>query len=313
MRSVSILVPITDNLLQYKLCLESAIYNCGLTDVEIVLFFNGTGSVEEFRNLGFDYPVKLIYSNTVKRNSEVLNEMLLASENEYVCIIPGPVFLPDNWLLNMVCSNAQVNDTGITAIGSELGKRGSLTPKMNQDEEFEYVYQKENNQVNGVWLFHRSILELIGGFDPELSCGYEYLQFSHRISKHNLANYYLVGLSSINIPYEQVVLYPTTKAEYLDNIKQLAIDKNYHYKIIPTPASVQTARPLLPELMAKFGSRTKQPFYLELSESWGFDLIGFSQEETKHLDKFCKAHKLEYMVLPPKNLELGVSINFFEK
>lgn len=315
MRSVSILVPINNNLLSIELCLKSAIYNCGLTDVQILFFSNGSGTVEkEFSQLAKDYPKsKFFSSSTVVRNSDVLNYLLLECDNEFVCIIPGPVFLPNNWLLNMVCSNAQVNDTGITAIGSELGKRGSLTPKMNHDGEFEYVYQQENNQVNGVWLFHRSILDLIGGFDPELNLGYEFLQFSHRISKHNLANYYLVGVSCIKIPFDELALFTTSKPEYLDNLKRLSKSQNYHIKIIPTPKSVTTARPLLPALMDKFGSNSKLPFYLELSESWGFDLIGFSQDETKHLDKFCNEHNLEYMVLPPKSLEIGVSINFFEK
>jgi hypothetical protein len=315
MRSVSILIPINDNLLPFKLCLESAIQNCGLSDVQLLFFNNGSGSVEsEFSQLAKNHPTsKFFSSDTVVRNSDVLNYLLLECDNEYVCIIPGPVFLPNNWLLNMVCSNSQVCDTGITAIGSQLGKRGSLTPKMNQEQEFEYVYQQENNQVKGVWLFHRSILDLIGGFDPELNCGYEFLQFSHRISKHNLANYYLVGFSSIKIPFTQLVLFATSKPEYLENIKRLAKSNDYHIKIIPTPPSVKTARPLLPALMDKFGSTRKTPFYLELSESWGFDLIGFSQEETKHLDKFCKEHKLEYMVLPPKSLEIGMSINFFDK
>jgi hypothetical protein len=312
MRSVSILVPINNNLTEFELCLESAINNCGLSDVEIIIFYNGSDLPFSISYLDQEN-VTHLFSETVLRNSEVLNKLLLESNNEYVCIIPDPVFLPKNWLLNMVCSNAQVNDTGITAIGNELGQRGSLTPKMNQDDNFEYVYQQENNQVKGVWLFHRSILDLIGGFDPELNCGYEFLQFSHRISKHNLANYYLVGFSSIKLTYNQIVLFNTTKKDYIDNLKQLATSKKYHIKIIPTPISLKTARPLLPELIKQFGSTRKKEFYLELSECWGFDLIGFSQEETRHLDKFCKEHNLSYMVLPPKSMSIGMSINFFEK
>ncbi len=312
MRSVSILIPIEQNLPHYKLSLESAIKDCGLSDIEILLFFNGQ-EPQDFLNLDKGIRIRSFSSDKVMRNSEVLNKMLLEAEKEYICIIPDPSFLPINWLFNMVCSNAQVNDTGITAIGSVFSGRGSLTPKMNQDEKFEYVYQTENNQVKGVWLFHRVILDLIGGFDPELNTGYEYLQFSHRISKHNLANYYLVGVSAIDIAYHKQPEYLTPESDFLESLKFLAKRKNYFYKIIPTPDSVNTAMPHLPGLMEKFKSQTTRSFYLELSESWGFDLLGFSQSEVKHLDQFCQDHNLEWIVLPPKVLDRGMSINFFDK
>ena len=72
-------------------------------------------------------------------------------------------------------------------------------------------------------------------------------------------------------------------------------EQNFTIKISEATANEKVAMKHIKEVMSKFNSVFKKEFYLELSETFGFEIIGFAQEETKHLDSFCKKYNLQWI------------------
>lgn len=322
MRKASVLVPLHNNLTVAQLCLTNAISKTGLgtNDFEVLLYNNGSSDpgVKTWAHelLKKHENIQYYESVTVKPNSQVLNELLSNVTNEFICIIPYPTFVPENWLFDLVSTNAQIVNSGISCIPDHKEK-GILTPKITESETFCYVYQTLLNLVtSGVFCFHSAIIEAIGGFDPEMNQGYEYMQFAYRVSNKGFLNYYLCGPNATTTyeALEPITFFETSQAQFDENIIRMIKNKSWVYKITTMPDREQKARAELPALMQKFGSIRKEEFYMELSETWGFELIGFSMEEAKYLDEFCIKFGLQWIVLPGgKKLQRSMSINFYER
>lgn len=316
MLPVSILIPLTGNFIASQICFEDAIKNCGIQDFELLIFNNGSDdkNVKEWgKSLAYRYPGSQYFeSESIQRNSYVLNKLLGVAKNEFICILPSPIYLPENWLLEMVCSNSSIIDSGITAI-TDSYKKGYITPLLNEQEKFEYVYQPEGNIVNGVFLFHWNILKIIGGFDLRLNQGYEYDQFCYRVSTHGLINYYLGNKSATSCAgIVPTCYFETTQKEYSENIRDMHKRKNFQVKISSATRDEKIAMKHVKDVMNKFRSITKKEFYLELSETFGFEIIGFSNDEVIHLERFCKNFNMKWIVLPSQTLPRGISIQFYE-
>lgn len=317
MRKASILIPLHDNNFANQLCLENAIANSGIIDFELLIYNNGSTDIK-VREWAIEIcqrkPGSLYFeSPVIKRNSEVLNYLLNQATNEYICIIPYPTFLPKNWLFEMICQNAQIIGSGITCI-SDHDNRGELSSKMNEDDQFTIVYEPPYNIVRGVFLFHWSVCKQIGGFDPEMNQGFEFDQFCYRVGKLGLSNYYLCDFHATKIAHlTSTCFYETTKEQYHSRINKMVKEQNFTIKISEATANEKVAMKHIKEVMSKFNSVFKKEFYLELSETFGFEIIGFAQEETKHLDSFCKKYNLQWIVLPGKTMARAISIQFYDK
>ena len=269
MRKVSILIPLHDNYFANCMSLEDAMANSGITDFEI-LFFNNGSSDTKVKEWAMDIVMRkpgsqYFESDVIKRNSEVLNILLNNANNEYICIIPFPTFLPKNWLFEMICANAQIIGSGITCIAD-----------------------------------HNNSFELD--------------QFCYRVGKLGLSNYYLCDYHGIKVAHLTSGCYfETTKEEYHDTLIKMNKENNYTIKISQATENEKVAMKEVSKVMNKFKSIFKKQFYIELSETFGFEIIGFAQDETKHLDEFCQKHKLQWIVLPGKTMARAITIQFYDK
>jgi len=317
MRKVSILIPLHDNYFANCMSLEDAMANSGITDFEI-LFFNNGSSDTKVKEWAMDIVMRkpgsqYFESDVIKRNSEVLNILLNNANNEYICIIPFPTFLPKNWLFEMICANAQIIGSGITCI-ADHNNRGEISSKMNEDEAFTIVYEPPLNIVSGVILYHYSICKKIGGFDPLMNQGFELDQFCYRVGKLGLSNYYLCDYHGIKVAHLTSGCYfETTKEEYHDTLIKMNKENNYTIKISQATENEKVAMKEVSKVMNKFKSIFKKQFYIELSETFGFEINVFAQDETKYLDEFCQKHKLQWIVLPGKTMARAITIQFYDK
>lgn len=317
MRKASILIPLHDNHFANRLCLEDAIANSGITDFELLFYNNGSTDLkvgEWAKSICQRKPGSQYFeSHVIKRNSEVLNFLLNQATNEYVCIIPCPIFLSKNWLFEMICQNSQIIGSGITCI-ADHDNRGELSSKMNEDEQFTIVYEPPYNIVRGVFLFHWSICKQIGGFDPEMNQGFEFDQFCYRVGKLGLSNYYLCDFHGTKIAgLTPSCFFETTKEQYHSRINKMVKEQNFAIKISEATNNEKIAMKHITDVMNKFGSIFKKEFYLELSETFGFEIIGFAKEETKYLDDFCETYNLTWIVLPGRTMARAISIQFYDK
>lgn len=313
MKSVSILLPLHNNYLISRTAIEYCIEHTGVSNCEIIAYNNGSTdpAIKEWLT---ELP-NTIYlespNQCVVRNSVAINEMLKVASKEYICIIPSPVFLPENWLCEMLKSNLSVLGSGITAI-NPTDLKGNLTNKLTEEYQNVFVYQPSNNVVSGVFLFCKSIVNEIGGFDPELNQGYEFFQYCYRVGMLGLSNYYVPGLNAVELADLEPTCFYTTSQE--DFIKNLAKVKKGNLKI-----KFQTSSPKmfeaykdLEQLINKFATSKKKSWYLELSDMWGFDISAISDYEINYITSFCEKWNLSWCILHPQEFHKGLSINFFE-
>lgn len=316
MKKISILIPIHDNPIVTQLAITDAIANCGFDDFELLLYDNGSSDenvsswVDTYANK--TPGTKAYKSEVVKRNSEVLNFLISQANGEYICIIPFPVFLAKNWLFELLNANLTICNSGISAI-REDDKNSILTNKINTSDEFDLVYQRHDNCVQGVFLFNASIITKIGGFHINLHQGYEYAHFSYRVGRLGLYNYYIIGYRACNDNLMPCSYFETKSEDYQKEISRMVEEKDFTYKISEISINSQLAKQNVKELMNKFKSIYKAEFYMEFSETWGFEIIGFSQDEVPLLVDFCQKYNVEFIVLPGHNRQDSIRILFYDK
>lgn len=313
MKSVSILIPLHNNYHVSRMAIESCINNTGVSNCEIIVYNNGSSDplVKEWLT---ELPNTIYLESdhhVIEKNSLVLNEMIKVASKEFICIIPNPVFLPENWLAEMLKSNLSIIGSGVTSIPS-TDLKGNLTNKLTEDYLNVFVWQPTNNIVIGVYLFSKGIINQIGGFEPELNQGYEYAQFCYRVGMLGLSNYYVPGLNAIEIvELEPTCFYTTSPEEYANSLKKVK-KGNLIVKFQKSSDKMVEAHKDLSTLVEKFSSRYKEQWYNDLTETWGIDLGTLSDYEINFITSFCLKWNLLWVIKEAKQINRGLSINFFE-
>ena len=313
MYSVSILIPMNDNYLSNRICLETNINRTGIMDCQIIVYNNGSDKqIKDWCINELGSKVKYMESYYVKPNSDCLNAMLQEVDRSYIVIIPEPTILAENWLIELVGKTESIFNSGVVAIRTN-NNTGSLTSKLTNYDEQVYVFQQENNLVNGVICFYNRYLEVIGGFDNTLNSGFEYLNYSYRLSMLGFWNYYISGMVGTTIKeYEPLSIKKTTSKEFLDSCKEL-IDakKSITIKFRPESPRVNSAYKNLTNLIVKLATTNKQPFFNKMTNVIGVEVDFLTQTDIFEFTKFSNDNGLKCELKPVRDIK-RIAINFFD-
>jgi hypothetical protein len=311
MWSVSILIPMNDNYLSNRLAFETNIDRTGIANCQIIVYNNGANL--EIKNWSSIYLDKITYleSQSLKNNSDIINEMFDEVEKKIIVIIPEPIILPQNWLLELLKQNETIYNTGITSIALDSVK-GNLTSKLNTFDENVFVYQPNNNQVYGVFCFNANFLNILGGFDNTLHSGFEYFDYSYRMSCLSYANYYISGISGTQIKeYEPISLLNTTQSEFENHCKNVYLKKLLQVSFRAESQKIKFAYSQIDELTTNLTSNNKHTFYKQISNAMGLEINHIDNKEITYLEQFSKKYDLKYVIKARREIK-GVSINFYE-
>jgi len=310
MYSVSILIPMNDNYFSNRLSLETNIDRTGVANCQVLVYNNGADTkIKEWCLNELKDKITYLESEFIKPNSDVLNLMLEEVDRKYIVIIPEPVILPNNWLFELVKQTDSVFNSGMVAISTDNDK-GNLTSKLNQFDENVFVWQQENNLVYGVTCFDARLLDVIGGFNNKIHSGYEYLDYSYRLSILGFWNYYVSGVYATAIKEYEPMGETTTIDEFILNCKEVHSKKKLQILFRPESENLKLAYSNIEDLMVKFASNNKQTFFHKIRNLIEVDLNFIKSDEVGYIKQFSNQYGLNYFMKPSRDIK-GVAINFY--
>lgn len=144
--------------------------------------------------------------------AEYYNELLL-NDSDYFVILPINVLVNEFWLEDLVITYEKVANSGVISIptGFEKLETTTILHKTTQGSEdvLKIVYKEENNFINGILFFHKSIIDKVGKFDPNCEQAFFKNDFSWRVGMMEYQNYYIKNQQIIELPLSNETINPT--------------------------------------------------------------------------------------------------------
>lgn len=135
--------------------------------------------------------------------SQRYNELLL-NDADYYVILPINAIVNDFWLEDLVITYEKVENSGVLSIptGFEKLETTTILHKTTQGSEdvLKIVYKEENNFIDGILFFHKSIIEKVGKFDPNCQQAFFKNDFSWRVGMMEYQNFYIKNQQIIELP-----------------------------------------------------------------------------------------------------------------
>jgi GT2 family glycosyltransferase len=229
---VSLLLLTHDRYQMTKYCLENLLEKTIGVEFKLYILDNGSNDkrVRDYIDLYMsdNPPVKcknMAHISITKSDKNIgiaagFNYLLKKVDTPKVCFLTNDILVKEDWLLDLVHYNKQVDKSGLTSIYCE-GDRGAFSPLLTQNDMFTHVWQPLNKVTSGISLINSSALELVGEFDETLGIyGREREQFAKRLNFLGLYNYYVPNQSSTHIGREM-----NDTSDY-KKMKELELQKN---------------------------------------------------------------------------------------
>jgi GT2 family glycosyltransferase len=211
---VSILLLTLDRYQLTRYCLESLLKKAG--DVDFELLISDQGSQDKKVWL---YLTSIVHSNKFRctltqapqqqpTNVDTgiaagYNRLLHQAKGEYIVFVPNDhMVLSQNWLLDAISFNDNIDKAGLTSIHAE-GEKGFYSPLLNHDDTFTNVWLPKSNITSGISLINRAALEAVGAFDETLGVyGKEREQYAHRLHMLGYKNFYVPDQYAVHLGRE---------------------------------------------------------------------------------------------------------------
>jgi len=189
-------------------------------------------TIEYFKNIA-DECIEL---ESDDNDATAYNKLFIKAKHEYVCIMQPDVFLQEHWLTELMHSHEIIDNSGVVSIPNNLDNV-AFSPLLDYSKEnFINVFIPNNNLVNknGVCLFLRQYLYLIGAFDESVILdGNELNQFQMRCTAKGFNNYYIPSQSCIIIRDHKVSKNQAVSDENLKKtLAEMKAVKNYYIALM---------------------------------------------------------------------------------
>lgn len=174
-----------------KYAIHNLLKNSEGVELELLVIVNG----EDKRII--EYLSKLIESKKfgnlitvgVVEDKDNLEELFLESKGEYICLFKPYVLVNQNWLMDLVYHNYNIQNSGLSAIYYGINSN-KFKPLLAQNDDFINVWQPNENVVSGVTLFHKTSLQ-----KPI----YQEHDIMEYFTANGYLNYYIATQNSIKI------------------------------------------------------------------------------------------------------------------
>jgi hypothetical protein len=230
MEKIGICIVSRGNLEMLKFSVENSLEK---TSIYANYFFN---SDEET----FDY-CKSIADKTeglaIKDNSSlpISYNKLLSNDADYFVILPINVIVNNFWLEDLINTYKSVDNCGVLSIMNGFEKLETTTilheTISSSEDVLKIVYKEENNFIDGILFFHKSLLKNIGNFDPNCQESFFKNDFTWRSGMMNYQNFYIKKQQVIELPLIDEKLNPVKTIESLKkfriDIEQMFKNKNF--------------------------------------------------------------------------------------
>lgn len=161
----------------------------------------------------------------VESISEATNKMIKIIDQENCVLFPVNCLVNNNWLEDLLFYSKNIDNLGCISIRNTFEKV-HLMPILHKttskpEDELKNIYITENNSVEGLMFFKRSIIDQIGLMDERLQYpGCDYLELCFRFSAHGYHNIYIRNQTLIKLNLDNQIIFPTKTKESVEELKQ---------------------------------------------------------------------------------------------
>lgn len=187
-----------------KYCVERLLSNAGTDDFELLVLDNGSKD-SRVKNMFSEPWFPAVKKGSIELLDENIgiaagyNKLLKKATGDTIVFLASDILLGDNWLVELLHYNEQIEKSGVTAIHAE-GVKGTYTPLLNKNDKFTHAWKTPNNVMFGTSLINRHAFEAIGMFDESLGIyGREREQYCLRLAALGFNNFYIPDNYSIHL------------------------------------------------------------------------------------------------------------------
>lgn len=211
---IAICLVVNNQYFETKFCIENLLEK---TKMKVKLYVLDNGSTDErvtnyLVNLCNEKSWHYFTQKTPVKIETCYNILLRAVSESHCCLYPINIFVNNNWLEELSHSLENVPEAGIISIRTGLEKVFFM-PIVHNDPQQESCLKNvlftENNLVNGIMFFKKSVLAKTGLFDENLNApGFEQSELAFRVSCFAHKNYYIPKHTAIKVNIDNSILFP---------------------------------------------------------------------------------------------------------
>jgi len=133
--------------------------------------------------------------------ADEMNTLINISDAEYIVVFSSNLLVNDSWCEDLLYNYKKIINSGCVGIQSVYSEKNKYKPMLTIDDELKNVWVSDNNVVEGLFMFKKSLLtEEIGMFDKLFDkTGYEQAEFSLKLAFSGYNNYYIRKQSYVDM------------------------------------------------------------------------------------------------------------------
>ena len=169
-----------------------------MKDTIDVIFLHNDSFLEEYAmdNLSTKTGLNIgILSKKFEGDSyaEQMNTLINISDAEYIVVFSSNALVDKNWCEDLLYYSKKIVSAGCVGIQSVSNNKNQYKPLLTVDDDLKNVWVSENNIVEGVFMFKKSLLtKEIGMFDKLFDkTGFEQAEFSLKLAFSGYNNFYI--------------------------------------------------------------------------------------------------------------------------
>jgi hypothetical protein len=219
MKKIAICIVSKGNLEMLKFCVENSLQK---TSIYANYFFNCDDVTLDYCNS----IAKKTEGSVIKYDDSLAKSynQLLLNDADYYVIFPINIIVNNFWLEDLINTYESVENCGVLSIKNSFEKLETTTilhkTISSSEDILKIVYKQENNFIDGILFFHKSILENVGKFDLNCQEAFFKNNFSWRSGMMNYQNFYIKEQQLIELPLIDEKLNPVKTYDALRCFKK---------------------------------------------------------------------------------------------
>jgi GT2 family glycosyltransferase len=131
--------------------------------------------------------------------ADEMNTLINISDAEYIVVFSSNFLVDHSWCEDLLYYSKKIIDAGCVGIQNIENNKNKFKPLLTIDDDLKNVWVSDNNIIEGVFMFKKSLLtDEIGMFDKLFDkTGFEQAEFSLKLAFSGYNNFYICKQSSV--------------------------------------------------------------------------------------------------------------------
>ena len=164
--------------------------------------------------------------------ADEMNTLISISDAEYIVVFSSNMLVEDSWCEDLLYYSKKILDAGCVGIQSVENNKHKYKPLLTIDDDLKNVWVSDNNIVEGVFMFKKSLLtKEIGMFDKLFDkTGFEQAEFSLKLAFSGYNNFYIRKQSLVEMEIARRNEVFTKKTEFGVKLINEFVKANINFK-----------------------------------------------------------------------------------